>query len=73
MVTFEDHGSTRALGGAVLQLIGGLLIGAALVFGYLDGLRNPISLGLGGFAALYFVVSGGVRLWVGALTRRADS
>ena len=70
-MTFEDHGSTKALGGAVLQLVGGLLIGTALTLGYLDGLRNPLSLGLGGFAALYFVVSGCVRIWVGVLTRRA--
>ena len=72
-MTFEDHGSTRALGGAALQLVGGLLSGTALVFGYLDGLRNPISLSLGSVAALYFTVSGAVRLWVGALTRRAGS
>ena len=70
-MSFEDHGSTKAISGAVLQLVGGLLIAIAIYFAYLDGVRNPVSIGLGGLAAMYFTVSGGVRVYVGIVTRRA--
>ncbi len=70
-MSFEDHGSTKAISGAALQLVGGLLIATALYFAYLDGVRSPISIGLGGLAALYFTVSGGVRVYVGIVTRRS--
>ena len=65
----DDHGSNKAIGGAALQLVGGLL--TAIYFGYLDGLRNPISIGLGVIIGGYFVISGSVRVVVGYLTRRA--
>lgn len=71
-MSFEDHGSTKAISGAALQLAGGLLIGTAICFAYLDGVRNPLSIGLGGLAAMYFTVSGGVRIYVGVMTRRAN-
>ncbi len=70
-MTTEDHGSNKAIGGAALQLLGGALIVTAIYFGYLDGLRNPISIGLGVATGGYFMISGGVRLAVGYLTRRA--
>ena len=66
-----DHGSNRALGSALLQLLGGALICAALYLGYRDGLRSQGGLLLGGVAGVYFLVSGGVRLGVAVLTRRA--
>lgn len=68
----EDHGSTKALAGAGLQLFGGLLIVTAIYYGYLDGLRNPISIGLGAVIGGYFAISGVVRLVIGFLTRRAE-
>lgn len=67
----EDYGSSRALSGAALQLVGGILIGTAIWLGAMEGMRSPITIGLGGLAALYFVVSGSVHLVIGALTRRA--
>ena len=69
----DDHGSSKALGGAALQFMGGLLIVVAIYFGYLDGLRNPISIGLGVLIGGYFVISGAVRLAIGYLTRRAQN
>ena len=69
----DDHGSSKALGGAALQFVGGLLIVVAIYFGYLDGLRNPISIGLGVIIGGYFVISGAVRLAIGYLTRRAQN
>lgn len=70
-MTSKDPGSTKAIAGAALQLVGGALIGTAIYFGYLDGLRNPLSLGLGIISAGYFVVSGVIRVALGVLTRRA--
>ena len=72
-MTTEDHGAGKAIGGAALQLVGGLLIVSAMYFAYLDGLRNPISIGLGIIIGGYFIISGSVRVAVGVLTRRADS
>ena len=66
-----DHGTNKALGSSVLQLVGGVLISSALFLGYQDGMRSQLGLLLGGAAGLYFVVSGGVRLGVAVLTRRA--
>lgn len=70
-MTTEDHGSNKAIGGATLQLVGGSLIVTAIYFGYLDGLRNPISIGLGAAIGGYFIISGCVRVSLGILTRRA--
>ena len=70
-MTKDDPGSGKAIGGAALQLIGGLLIATAIYFAYLDGLRHPLSLGLGIVAGGYFVVSGAIRVALGVLTRRA--
>ncbi len=70
-MSFEDHGSAKAIGGAVLQLAGGLLIGLAIYLAFLDGVRSPISIGIGGLASMYFMVSGGVRTYVGIVTRRS--
>ena len=66
----EDQGSAKAIGGAALQLFGGGLIVMGLYFGSLDGLSNPWSIGLGGLAGGYFILSGAIRLGVGWLTRR---
>jgi len=71
-MTTDDHGSNKAIGGATLQLVGGLLIVTAIYFGYLDGLRNPISIGLGVIIGGYFIISGAVRVSIGYLTRRAQ-
>lgn len=68
----EDHGSNKAMAGAALQLVGGMLIVSAIYFGYQGGLDNPISIGLGVIVGGYFVISGVVRLAVGYLTRRAQ-
>jgi hypothetical protein len=71
-MTTDDHGSNKAIGGAALQLVGGSLIVTAIYFGYLDGLRNPISIGLGVAIGGYFMISGSVRVAIGYLTRRAN-
>ena len=71
-MTTEDHGSNKAIGGAALQLVGGTLIVTAMYYGYLDGLRNPISIGLGVIIGGYFFISGSVRIVIGVLTRRAN-
>ena len=68
----EDHGSTRSFASALLQLVGGVLIGSAIVLARADGIDNPMSIGFGGLAALYFTVSGSVRLVLAVLTRRAQ-
>ena len=67
-----DHGSGKALGGALLQLVGGILIGCAMWFGYVGGRVTTFGAGIGIFAGMYFVISGGVRLYIGYATRRAS-
>jgi len=70
-MTTDDHGSNKAIGGAALQLVGGLLIVTAIYFGYLDGLRNPISIGLG--AVNNFIVYLGIMLLLGVCLTAAQT
>lgn len=72
-MTDVDHGSGKALAGAFLQLLGGLLLATAMFIGFRDARTGTFSLSIGSLAALYFMVSGSVRLVVGVLTRRANS
>ena len=71
-MTDVDHGSNKALSGAFLQLLGGVLLATAMFIGFSEGRAGTFSLGVGSLAAMYFIVSGSVRLVIGVMTRRAN-